>query len=232
MKRLLVAVCVVLAAGAAHAQNTWQPSAGHTHTPIWPGAAPDARPDGPEVAEVSGKNFLVAGRPATGIGHVSRPTMTVYSPIRKNTGAAVVVFPGGGYQTLAIDLEGSEVCDWLMTRGISCVLLKYRVPGDVLPKSGPYPGSAEALQDAQRTLRLVRSHAPEWHIDPHKVGVLGFSAGGHLAVATSVYFDKRTYPRLDAADDLSCPPDFAIPIYPGHLNLKAAEWTPRSKVSP
>jgi acetyl esterase/lipase len=151
--------------------------------------------------------------------------MTVYSPAGKSTGAAVVVFPGGGYQTLAIDLEGTEVCDWLTSKGITCVLLKYRVT-DVgpYPKSGPYPESPMALEDAQRTMGLVRFHAAEWHIDPHKVGVLGFSAGGHLAAAISTHYERRLYPLVDAADKESCRPDFAVPIYPGHLSLAAAEY--------
>jgi len=112
---------------------------------------------------------------------VSQPTMTVYSPTARNTGVAVVVFPGGGYQGLAIDLEGSDVCDWLTPKGITCVLLKYRVPGAKLypksapyPKSGPYPRSPVALEDAQRTLRLVRHHAAEWHINPQKSERLAF----------------------------------------------------------
>jgi acetyl esterase/lipase len=151
--------------------------------------------------------------------------MTVYPPQGTNTGAAVVVFPGGGYQMLAIDLEGTEVCDWLTATGITCVVLKYRVT-DVgpYPKSGPYPESPMALEDAQRTIRLMRAHAAEWHIDPHKIGVLGFSAGGHLTVATSVYFDKRLYAAVDAADQLSCRPDFVVAIYPGHLSRAAAEY--------
>ena len=138
------------------------------------------------------------------------------------------MFPGGGYQTLAIDLEGSEVCDWLNPKGIKCVLFKYRVT-DIgpYPKSGPYPESPMALQDAQRTLGLVRLHAAEWHIDPHKIGVLGFSAGGHLAAAMSTHFDKRLYPAVDAADKQNCRPDFAVSIYPGHLSLSAAEWDAR-----
>ncbi|HTS90066.1 MAG TPA: alpha/beta hydrolase, partial [Gemmatimonadales bacterium] len=136
--------------------------------------------------------------------------MTVYAPTGKNTGAAVVVFPGGGYQILAIDLEGTEVCDWLVSAGISCVLLKYRVPGvGPFPKSGPYPRSPMALEDAQRTVGLVRFHAAEWHIDPHKIGVLGFSAGGHLVAAISTHFEKRLYRAVDAADAESCRPDFA-----------------------
>jgi acetyl esterase/lipase len=154
--------------------------------------------------------------------------MTVYSPTEKNTGVAVVVFPGGGYQGLAIDLEGSEVCDWLASRGVTCVLLKYRVT-DVgeYPKSGPYPESPMALEDAQRTIGLVRFHAADWHIDPHKVGVLGFSAGGHLAAAVSTHFLERLYPPVDAADKASCRPDFAAVLYPGHLSIAAAEWDAR-----
>src|SRR5207249_9879086 len=126
-------VVVVLAFSGLTAQtNGWQPSPGHTQLPIWPGAAPDAQPlSRPEIAG-SVNDHLVAGRPWTYVSNVSRPTMTVYSPKGKNTGAAVVVFPGGGYQILAIDLEGTEVCDWLTAKGITCVLLKYRVPN-----SGP-----------------------------------------------------------------------------------------------
>jgi acetyl esterase/lipase len=145
--------------------------------------------------------------------------MTLYSPDGKNTGAAVVVFPGGGYLVLSMDLEGTEVCDWLTSKGISAVLLKYRVPGKGHPRSGPYPDSPEALEDAQRTVGLVRFHAAEWHIDPHKIGVLGFSAGGHLVAAMSTHFEHRSYPALDAADKESCRPDFAVAIYPGHLSL-------------
>lgn len=230
MKPVIFALCVLFACGSLSAQKfVWQPSPGHTQIPIWPGAAPDPQPvKGPEYAESSGKGFLVAGSPAVGVSNVTRPTMTVYSPKGKNTGAAVVVFPGGGYQMLAIDLEGSEVCDWLTPKGITCVLLKYRVT-DVgpYPKSGPYPESPMALEDAQRTMGLVRLHAAEWHIDPHKIGVLGFSAGGHLAAAISTHYAKRLYPAIDAADKESCRPDFAVPIYPGHLSLAAAEWDAR-----
>jgi acetyl esterase/lipase len=144
--------------------------------------------------------------------------MTVYAPKAKNTGAAVVVFPGGGYWILAIDLEGTEVCDWLTSKGITCVLLKYRVPGEGLfPRSGPYPKSPMALEDAQRAVGLVRFHAAEWRIDPHKIGVLGFSAGGHLVAAISTHFKKRLYPAVDAADKESCRPDFAVAVYPGHM---------------
>ena len=230
MKGWLFAVCVLFAPGALTAQTTgWQPSPGHTQVPIWPVAAPDPQPvPGPEKVEPSGSDSLIAGRPTIGVSNVTRPTMTVYSPEGKNTGAAVVVFPGGGYQMLAIDLEGTEVCDWLTAKGITCVLLKYRVT-DVgpYPKSGPYPESPMALEDAQRTMGLVRLHAAEWQIDPHKIGVLGFSAGGHLSAAVSTHFERRLYGAIDAADHESCRPDFAVVIYPGHLSISAAEWDAR-----
>ena len=201
--------------------SAWEPSPGHTQIQIWPGDAPDVQPlSGPETVTTTKQGELVAGKPWTYVERVSRPTMTVYSPSGKNTGAAVIVFPGGGYWILAIDLEGTEVCDWLTAKGITCVLLKYRVPGNRLePRSGPYPKSPMALEDAQRTLGLVRFHAAEWHIDPHKIGVLGFSAGGHLAAAISTHFEKRLYAAVDAADKESCRPDFAVAIYPGHLSL-------------
>jgi acetyl esterase/lipase len=202
-----------------HAEQAWQPSAGHTQIPIWPGAIPDARPlDGPEVAgtvvDAAGNKRLVGGKPWTYVDKVSQPTMTVYSPRGKNSGAAVVVFPGGGYNVLAIDLEGTEACEWLTSKGITCVLLKYRVP---CAKIGPYRDCPTALQDAQRAVGLVRFQAARWHVDPHKIGVLGFSAGGHMVVAMSTQFEKRLYPAVDEADRESCRPDFAVALYPGHL---------------
>jgi len=223
---ILLALCAAFSVAGASAQTPgWQPSPGHTQIPIWPGAAPDSQPvNGPETTKTEVKE-LVAGRPWTYVENVTTPTMTVYSPTGSNTDAAIIVFPGGGYQILAIDLEGTEVCDWLTSRGITCVLLKYRVT-DVgpYPKSGPYPESPMALEDAQRTVGLVRFHAPEWHIDPHKIGVLGLSAGGHLTVAMSIHFDKRLYPAVDAADQVSCRPDFAVAVYPGHLSRAATEY--------
>ena len=231
MKPLLFAFCFVFAFGGLSAQTpVWQPSPGHTQVPIWPGTPPDAQP----VAGPEESHWWPTGPGGPGgftVYHVSWPTMTAYSPEGKNTGAAVVVFPGGGYEDLAIDLEGTEICAWLTSKGITCVLLKYRVPGEEYypksapyPKSGPYPRSPMALEDAQRTLGLVRFHAAELHIDPHKIGVLGFSAGGHLVVAMSAEFERRLYPAVDAADKESCRPDFAVAIYPGHLSIAAAEW--------
>ncbi len=217
MKKPLIfalGVAFVFALGGLRAQtNVWQPSPGYTQIPIWPGAAPDAQPvPGPEyVTNVTAR----AGKPLVWVCNVAQPTMTLYSPKGTNTGVAILVFPGGGYDALAMDLEGTEICDWLTSRGITAVLLKYRVPTP--HKVGPYAESPPALDDAQRTLGLVRFHAAEWKIDPHKVGVIGFSAGGHMVTAMSTHFDKRLYPAVDAADKESCRPDFAIACYPGHM---------------
>jgi acetyl esterase/lipase len=142
--------------------------------------------------------------------------MTVYSPDRTSSGAAVVVFPSGGYEVLAIDLEGTEACEWLTSHGITCVLLKYRVP---CAKAGPYRECETALEDAQRAVSLVRFRAAEWHIDPTKIGVLGFSAGGHMVAALSTQFEHRLYSAVDEADQVSCRPDFAVALYPGHLAI-------------
>lgn len=221
MLKTIIAVCVLLTT-FVHAQGVWEPSEGHKQISIWPGMPPDARPvTGPEKMQIVAGKELVAGKPWISVERVSQPTMTVYSPNGKNTGVAVIVFPGGGYEILAIDLEGSEVCDWLVSKGVTCVLLKYRVPA---PRSAPYwgayPQSPIALEDAQRTISLVRSRAAEWNVDPHKIGVMGFSAGGHLVAATSVHFKKRVYAAVDAADRQSCRPDFAVALYPGHLSMK------------
>ena len=210
---LLVAVAVCALAPLNAQAPAWRPAPGHTETPIWPGEPPDSKPAaGPEIDTTTNKEPLIAGKPLIRLGNVAIPTMTLYRPKDRNTGAAVVVFPGGGYRILAIDLEGTEVCDWLTSSGFACVLLKYRVPD-----SGPYPKSSQALEDAQRAVGLVRSHAAEWQIDPHRIGVLGFSAGAHLAAALSTHFDQRLYKPVDAADQTSCRPDFAAVIYPGYL---------------
>lgn len=219
MKSIIIVagLAIALVCASAHA-DSWEPSPGHEQLPIWPRGAPHTlqRSGKEKVARVTDRP--VAGKGPVSADGVSVPTMTVYSPSGHNTGVAVVVFPGGGYQMLAMDLEGTEVCDWLNAKGISCVLLKYRVPGaGRFPKSGAYPNSPLALEDAQRTVGLVRSRAQEWGIDPHKIGVLGFSAGGHLVAAISTNYKKRLYAAVDAADAESCRPDFAVALYPGHL---------------
>lgn len=225
---LLVAIASISTISTTLGAQTpaWQPPPGHTTWAVWPQSAPGAPANpAPEVDTTTAKDNVVAGRPVVRLGNVSAPALALYAPKGKNTGAAVVVFPGGGYRILAIDLEGTEVCDWLSSAGITCVLLKYRVPD-----TGPYPKSSAALQDAQRALGIVRSHAADWHIDPDRIGVLGFSAGAHLAAALSTHFDQRLYDPIDAADTLSCRPDFAVIVYPGYLAVAEQNFAPNAEI--
>jgi acetyl esterase/lipase len=184
--------------------------------PLWPGAAPHALPvSGPETMTID-PGSKIGGRTVIEIDRVSCPTLTLYRPTGRGTGAAVIVYPGGGFWILAMDLEGSDVCDWLTAKGIACVLVKYRVPGNHLsPRSGPYPVIPVALEDAQRAIAITRFHARQWGINPNRIGVLGFSAGGHLVAATSTL--PRIYKPVDAIDQTSVRPDFGIALYPGHL---------------
>lgn len=230
-KRLFLLIAILSFPFAAFAQKpAWAPAPGHPSFPIWPNGAPGAtaNPE-PEVDTTNTKDDLIAGRPLIRLGNVSSPTLTIYTPKGKNTGAAVVVFPGGAYSILAIDLEGTEVCDWLNNAGITCALLKYRVPD-----SGPYPKSSAALQDAQRAVGIVRARAAEWKIDPNRIGILGFSAGGHLVAALSTHFDHRLYEAVDASDQQSCRPDFAVLIYPAYLDVADQHFAlnPDIKVTP
>lgn len=224
----LLAAFLSITSSALAQKPGWPPAPGHTTLDVWPQGAPGAQPSSAAEGDTTtAKDHLVAGKPVIRIGNVSAPTLTLYTPAGKSSGAAVVVFPGGGYRILAIDLEGTEVCDWLSSVGITCVLLKYRVPD-----TGPYPKSAAALQDAQRAVGIVRSHAAEWHIDPKRVGVLGFSAGGHIAAALSTHFEKRLYDTVDVADQVSCRPDFAVIVYPGYLAIAEENFATNSEIHP
>ena len=156
------------------------------------------------------------------INNVSNPTIKVYSPKKNNTGAAILVFPGGGYNKLAIDLEGSEICEWLASIGVTGVLLKYRVPAsghhyDKDCDCGKDPIKPLALQDAQRAVSLVRFRAKEWNINSNKIGVMGFSAGGHLVADVSTNYKKRAYAITDNIDTINCRPDFGLSFFPGHM---------------
>jgi acetyl esterase/lipase len=186
-------------------------------TPLWPQTAPGEKGDyGPEVDITKPTDNQVGGRRLIRLGNVSQPTLTVYSPDKdKDTGAAVIVCPGGGYGILALDLEGTEVCEWLNSIGVTGILLKYRVP-----KRPGLEKHTAALQDAQRAVGVVRSQAKELGLDPKRIGILGFSAGGHLAATASNNYETRTYPKIDAADDVSSRPDFTLLIYPAYLTLK------------
>jgi acetyl esterase/lipase len=203
--------------------GVWQPPSGLKQIALWPSGAPDMEgvSQPAERVELTKAPDVVAGQPYTVVYDVTSPTMTVFPPKGRNTGASMVVFPGGGFQLLAMDLEGTEICDWMTAKGMTCVLLKYRVP-----KSNHYwdkdcrchitPKAPRALHDAQRTIRLVRDRAKELNLDPNKIGVIGFSAGGYLVAQTSNIFEP-TYKPVDAVDKLSSRPDFAVALYPGHL---------------
>ena len=204
-KRLLFSFAL-LAATSAYA------SAQQLSMPLWPNGTPEGTPaTGTEHDTTKPSDDLIAGKPLQRLTDISQPSLALYKPANLKADApAVVVFPGGGYQILAYDLEGTEVCSWLNSISVTCVLVKYRVPF-----KGHYPDRFEDLEDAQQAVRLTRSHAAEWQIDPHKIGVLGFSAGGHLAVTVSNHSDYQ-HPGA-APNAVSARPDFAVVIYPGYL---------------
>lgn len=174
----------------------------------------------PEGGKVGGASVLR-------LSGVSDPTITIYPASDEvATGAAIVVCPGGGYEILAYDLEGDEICQWLNEIGVTAVLLKYRVPR----RTGLEKHTAP-LQDVQRAISLVRSKAEELNLDPQRIGVMGFSAGAHLAAMASTSYDKRTYPEVDAADKVSCKPDFCLLVYPAYLDGPNFTIAPELKVT-
>ena len=211
---MLISVCVGLpAAGAA------DPAV----LDVWPGKVPG---DEAAAGSIGAEHFRAIDasptKDARWLTNVTKPTITVFRPPKnRNTGAAMVICPGGGYWNLAWDLEGTEVADWLNSVGITGIVLKYRVPRRPgQPPAVPPPGP---LLDAQRAVSLVRSNAKEWDIDPDRIGMVGFSAGGHLVIATAINFEKRAYEPIDAIDKFSCRPDFGVAVYPGYLNEKKSE---------
>ena len=183
---------------------------------LWPGTAPGDKGDIGEETDATPAAEKANTPPdqyVIRLTNVTKPTITVYRPAPgQNTGTAVVVCPGGGYSILAYNKEGTEACAWLNSMGVTGVLLKYRVPG----RGGER--YTAPLQDAQRALGVVRSHAKEWGIAPDRIGIMGFSAGGHLSATLSTNYETRTYPAVDEADALSCRPDFTMLIYPAYIN--------------
>jgi acetyl esterase/lipase len=216
-----------------HAQSAWPPPATRPQIPVWPRTPPSAGAAavGKEAVHFSvdattGVKKLVGGAPYLYIENVSQPTVTVYTPKAKSTGAAVIVYPGGGFNVLAIDIEGTEVCSWLNSNGVACVLLKYRVPCKPV---GAYRDCPQAHQDAQRAMRIVRSRASEWNINPRKIGVMGFSAGAHMAIMSSTQF-ARAYPAVDGIDSISTRPDFALVLYPGRMAYRQTNFAPNPDI--
>jgi len=190
---------------------------------IWPGTVPGEEGDVGEEKSVpprEGQKNVIR------LTNVTRPTITVYRPAEKrDTGAAVLICPGGGYHILAWDLEGTEVADWFNSAGVTGIVLKYRVP-----RRKDRPKYLAPLQDAQRAMSTVRANAEKWSIDPERIGILGFSAGGHLAACASTNFDQRQYEPIDEIDRVSCRPDFAVLVYPAYL-AEEGELTPEIRVT-
>lgn len=209
-----------------HQKESRDSLAAHKQIPIWSGSIPDS-------GLITGTETYNDGM----VKNVSKPTITIYSPKEKNTGAAIIVFPGGGYNKLAIELEGSEICEWLASIGVTGILLKYRVPA-----SGPHhdndcdcqkdPIKPIALQDAQRAMGLIRFRAKELNIDPNKIGVMGFSAGGHLVADVSTNYRKRAYAVTDNVDEMNCRPDFGIAMFPGHMTFHTTKPYELNKTLP
>jgi acetyl esterase/lipase len=202
-----------------------------TTMPLWPGTppgAPNIAPGQQEHDTTTPTDNLIAGKRVARIGFVSQPTLAFYPASKdKNTGATIVVFPGGSYRIIAYDLEGTEVCEWLNGIGVNCALVKYRVPN-----AGPFPKYTQDLADAQRAVRLVRQHASQWQLDPNRVGVLGFSAGGHLVAVLGTHASDPINPAIDDADKLSARPDFTLVIYPGYLNQEETPLAVRPEIKP
>ena len=216
---IAVLLCALFAACTSRA-------AGYSReVPLWPEGSRVLREG---IDALTGKKFAV-----------THPSFLVYEPKVNSTRAAILVFPGGGFKALAVGPEstigpdGAHVCEWLTDAGITCILVKYRVPNtgcnwDRETRTHHAPGIPMALQDAQRALSLVRHHARDYGIDADRIGVMGFSAGGNLAVLSSTAFKTRAYAPIDAADRASLRPDFAIPVYPGHMTMEHKNKTPKA----
>lgn len=190
---------------------------------VWPGDVPDEAADrGPERVRMSpmlDRKQVEVTAPTQLITNVSRPTLTIYRPAREtDAGTAILICPGGGYWDLYWQLEGEEVAEWLRSMGVTAMILKYRVPRR--PDEPETEPARRPLQDAQRAVSLVRSRAAEWGVGPERIGIIGFSAGGHLAISTATKFEQRSYEPIDDVDRISCRPDFAAGIYSGYLKAK------------
>ena len=222
--------------------GVWQPASDGIQIPLWPENFPLIKPDTGDHPEATGNGSpTIAGKLWHWASYVTRPTMTIYRPKTPDNGAAMLVLPGGGFRAVAIDLEGTEICDWVVARGMTCVLLKYRTPQVWKWERGQNqrPKTLLALEDAQRAMGLLRHRASEYEINPNKIGVIGFSAGAYLAAELSNN-ETRTYAPSDYADALPTIPNFAIIAYTARIwdqtsdktNLKLAQWVNISPKAP
>lgn len=189
--------------------------------PLWPHVTPEPpQTTEPETDATKPTDHLIDGHRTARLTNITKPTLTVYFPHDHNTGAAALVFPGGGYRILAWDGEGLDPCHWLNSIGITCVLVKYRVPQPD-GEAGHYPADPSDLEDAQQAMRITRAHAVEWHLDPTHIGVMGFSAGANLAVLLCTHPNDDHVESTPAASEvdtkISARADFAIIAYPAYL---------------
>ncbi len=203
MKKWILFLAGFLALNTAMAQKTIK---------LFPNGAPGETKKMTETCDDTGAQ--VGGINVKRMSNVGEPDITIY-PAQSDiaSGAAMVVCPGGGYEILAYDLEGTEICDWLNAVGVTAVLVKYRVP-----RRENRPKHEAPLQDVQRAISYVRANASKYNIDPDRIGVMGFSAGAHLAVMASTSFQKRSYPAIDDVDKVSCRPDYCLLVYPAYLD--------------
>jgi acetyl esterase/lipase len=213
---ILFLACAVFGAQAIEPWKTMK---------LWPGKAPgekgDIGPEGPRPDRPGQKKKIIR------LANVSVPTLSVYKP-KKPNGTAILICPGGGYSILAMDLEGTEVAEWLNSFGVTAIVLKYRVPRRKDREKHEAP-----LQDAQRSLGIVRHNAEAWGINPERIGILGFSAGGHLSATAMTNYRKRAYPLIDKADQINCRPDFGVLVYPAYLvdNETKTKLVPEVKIT-
>lgn len=223
-------------------EGAWQPTADGLQVPLWPASVVLAKPDSGDRPEATGNGSpLVGGRKWHWASYVTRPTMTIYKPKGPNSGAAMLVLPGGGFRAVATDLEGTEICDWIVLQGMTCAVLKYRTPQVWPMVNGKQqrPKVLLGLEDAQRAIGLLREQAAVYGIDPHRIGAIGFSAGAYL-VANLSNTEDRTYPIADAADRQSPRPDFAVVAYTarmldnskGRNSLELQPWVKVSAKAP
>ncbi len=200
MKRISILFCAALVMISAFAFNTNSSALAFDEFDVWSGIAPGEKPD------------------------ATKPTYEYWAPENKTTDACLIVCPGGGYYGLAYAHEGDKIAKYFTGKGVTVVVLKYRVP-----RREGLPKHMAAWQDAQRMVRVVRSRAKEWGVNPEKIGIMGFSAGGHLTLMTSTTSQTNSYEPTDDIDKLPCHVNFAVPVYPAYVLEDGADGENKTK---